>query len=252
MTRITLALQCHNFQRRFAWMLSSLADQTRRDLVTVDVAHMPRNGNPTTEWLVRKFRRQLDIRSHVYPSKDRFQYRGVVRNDQLQECATEWLMFADCDMVYHPEYFEKLSALLEKEHKDAAYMLSSGRISQHGKQESDALVSWSFKDGKVWKVERTWEQADKMGKRRMPNVGAGFCQLINVKHCPHGGYYIKAEQNPDWNWGKGSNPKSDVHFRRRVSAGHPRRNLPRWFTWKAIHLNHDRDPEAGKHLEHQR
>jgi len=96
-------------------------------------------------------------------------------------------------------------------------------------------------------------KADKLQKRSMRNCGAGFCQIINVDHSPHEGYYVGIE-NRDWDWiMRGSNPKSDMQFRRRISekAG-PRRGLPGWFSENAIHLNHDRDPEAGKHLENQR
>jgi hypothetical protein len=88
----------------------------------------------------------------------------------------------------------------------------------------------------------------------MSNVGAGFCQIVHRRRGAHGGYYVRADECADWDWGKrGSNPRSDMQFRRRVSRdGGPRIGLPKWFAQNSIHLNHERDPEAGHHLETQR
>jgi hypothetical protein len=249
---ITIAVQCHNFQRRFCWMLSSLAQQTRPDLVAVDVAHVPGNGRPTTEETCELFQSRLQIRRSEWTDFERFQLRGLVRNQQLQECRTDWLLFGDCDMVYHPEYFEHLALELKGKHPEARYMLSSGRTSQHDWTVTNQLVDREVTD-RPREVERAYALADRLPKRRMGNVGAGFCQLVNVRHCPHGGYYVRPDGNRDWGWDRGSNPRSDVQFRKRVTAaGGPRVGLPRWFAKTAIHLNHHRDPEAGRHLTEQR
>jgi hypothetical protein len=252
---ITIAAQCHNFQRRFGWMLSSLVEQTKPGLVLVDVAHMPNNGQPSTESLVKFFSDKLNVKSSLWEDFDRFQFRGLVRNRQLQECETEWLLFADCDMVYHQEYFERLTEELERNHKQATYMLSSGRVSNPKEQANEMVNEVSEKTDFIqMAVKHAFEMADRLPKIPRGNVGAGFCQLINKNHAPHGGYYVKPTENRDWSWKRrGSNPKSDMQFRRRLSAaGGPRQALPAWFSDNAIHLNHDRDPEAGKHLEHQR
>jgi hypothetical protein len=250
--RLTIAVQCHNFQRRFNWMMSSLAQQTKTDLVFVLVAHVMGNGKPTTEHVCSQFLGRVAYSLQPYPNITEFQYRGLIRNRQLTECPTEWLMFGDCDMVYHPEYFERLLVLLDEQHRNAPYMLSSGRRSQPPEQKdlTNALVDSSdcFEE-----IPNAFEQAATLPAKHMPNVGAGFCQLINVKHCPHGGYYVNPEENYDWGWHRGSNPKSDMQFRWRMNElGMKRHQLPRWLSRNAIHLNHDRDPEAGKHLETQR
>lgn len=250
---ITIAVQCHNFQRRFCWMLSSLAQQTNPSLLVIDVAHVPANGKPSTEEACALFSDRLVIRRSEWLDRERFQYRGLVRNNQLQQCDTDWLLFGDCDMVYHPAYFARLAECLGSiEHSRARYMLSSGRIS-NPKEQTNALVNQWVPSAAVC-VPEAWEKADAMPKNRMRNVGAGFCQLINMEHCPHEGYYVRPAENRDHNWTKrGSNPRSDVQFRRRISAGgNHRQALPEWFSTNAIHLNHDRDPEAGHHLEHQR
>lgn len=248
-------------------MLSSLAQQTRPEVLAVDIAHAPQNGRPTTEDVIELFRaldleRGLDlehpwcghlvIHSRVYPSVDQLQYRGLVRNDQLRWCETKWLMFGDSDMVYCPDYFERLVYELEAKHLDATHMLSSGRLS-NPKEQTEKLVCEFVQDQAV-EVPNAFSHAQRLPPRTMRNCGAGFSQIINTWRCPHEGYYVRAEENKDWRWDKrGSNPKSDMQFRRRIAkAGGPRVALPEWFTNGAIHLNHDRDPEAGCHLETQR
>lgn len=248
---ITIAVQCHNFQRRFSWMLSSLAQQSIASRLVVDVAFMPGNGTPPTEEVCGLFRSRLEIRQRPWTDFETFQLRGVIRNEQLKECSTEWLMFGDCDMVYHPNYFADLEAELSKNHRTASYMISSGRIS-NPVDDTNRLV-----DSQVWKcakeIPNAFTLADSLPKREMRNVGAGFCQIINTVHAPHGGYYVDPKLNRDWSWRRGSNPKSDMQFRRRISqCGGHRRGLPAWFTAKAIHLNHNRDPEAGCHITEQR
>lgn len=248
---ITIAVQCHDFQRRFTWMLSSLAQQTVA--VAVDVAHMPGNGKPTTEEVCALFYARLQMRRSEFLDFSTFQRRGCVRNLQIKQCETEWLMFGDCDMVYHPNYFEKLLEELNRSHRQATYMVSSGRMS-NPKEQTDALVNSYVKDESK-EVLSVFDLADRcLDKRPMRNVGAGFCQIINHRYAPHGGYYVDAGANRDWEWeARGSNPKSDMQFRRRMNeAGGERRGLPEWFSKNAIHLNHNRDPDIGKHLEEQR
>lgn len=248
---ITIAVQCHNFQRRLAWMLSSLAQQSNPGLVAIDIACMERNGRPSTEALAEYFGSRIQTRLSVWRDIEQFQYRGLVRNRQLQECNTEWLMFGDCDMVYHPEYFARLKAELDEHHAAATYMLSSGRTS-NPKEDTNALVDSVSLDPEPI-VQGAYERADRLTKIRRRNVGAGFCQLINMQHAPHEGYYVRPQENKDWNWGRGSNPRSDMQFRKRIGRnGGARQALPDWFSKTAIHLNHDRDPDAGKHLETQR
>lgn len=250
-TQITIAIQCHRFQRRLCWMLSSLAQQTASDRVRVMIAHHPPDGQPDTRDVIELFSRKITIQSQEFASLAEFQLRGLVRNRQLMECATEWLMFGDADMVYSPDYFETLLAYLDRHHAGATYMLSSGRMS-NPKELTEELVC-SKVNGKAVEVAGAFALADRLPKREMRNVGAGFCQLVHATACPHGGYYVRPEENRDWRWDRGSNPKSDMQFRRRIEkAGGRRVKLSQWFTDRALHLNHDRDPEAGRHLETQR
>ena len=249
---ITIAVQCHNFQRRFCWMLSSLAQQTKPGLIDVRVDHVDGNGTPSVEDLLKEFSGRVQSSSVAWAGLERFQYRGLVRNDQIESCKTEWIMFGDCDMVYHPEYFERLAELLRADHPMATYMLSSGRTS-NPKELTKAMVDES-EAVRCSEVLSAFARASSLPRIRKGNVGAGFSQIVNVRHAPHGGYYVKESENKDWRLDKrGWNTKSDMQFRKRISSlGGPRRPLPDWFSSNAIHLNHNRDPEAGRHITEQR
>jgi len=155
-------------------------------------------------------------------------------------------------MVYHPEYFERLFYELTKHHAHATYMLSSGRLSTL-KEPTNTLIDAAITDRPVV-VENAFSQANQLPAVRKRNVGAGFSQLINVRQAPHAGYYVAPSANADWAWdSRFHKTKSDIQFRHRIAEhGGSRRKLPEWFTQHLIHLNHDRDKEAGCHLETQR
>ena len=250
---ITIAIQCAHFQRRLCWMLSSLLQQSRPHTIVVDIAGPVDEGgdSPTNLEVASLFRGPLDIRTSMFADKAEFQARGLVRNRQIQECTTEWMLFGDCDMVYHPLYFESLLDTLKTLHPNATYMVSAGRTS-NPKDLTNAMVDAEIPFPKI--VENAFEKADKLPKKSMRNCGAGHSQIINMRHAPHKGYYVTPAENRDWDWEKGgSNPKSDMQFRRRIEQdGGKRQKLCQWFADNAIHLNHNRDPEVGKHTEEQR
>lgn len=235
-------------------MLSSLAEQTRPELVVVDIAHMTNNGSPETEAVISAFAPKLRLKSSLWTGAEylQFQKRGLVRNRQLAECATEWLLFADCDMVYHPEYFERLVSELTTKHAAATCMLSTGRTSNPKEAANQLVASVDLTPG--FHISDAFARANQLPKIRRGNVGAGFSQIINVRTAPHGGLYVSPENNRDWSWAnRHQKAKSDVQFRRRIAKlGGPRVRLAQWYRDGLIHLNHNRDKEFGRHLEEQR
>lgn len=252
MSFITVAVHCHNYQRRLCWMLSSLCQQVDPEVLTVDVAYFARNGVPSTEAVIEFYGRTIKIRGSSYTDMDTFQKRGNTRSAQLAQCSTEWLLFADCDMTYHPEYFARLRDELQANHLNATYMLSSGRMSTM-KEATNKLIEEST-SSTVSLIPDAFRRVAALPAQRKSNIGAGFSQIVNVRHAPHGGFYVDSSANPDWAWnGRFHKTRSDVHFRRRLGRlGGPRQCLPSWFTDGLIHLNHDRDKEVGYHLETQR
>ena len=259
--KIRVAIQCHNFQHRLAWMLSSLQQQTIRNEILVDIGYMPNNGNPTTEELIRLHAGAIGtlwIFPRPYTDINRFQYRGYVRNDQIATTDTEWLLFADTDHVYHPEYFERLLEYLNEGHVDSPNFFSAGRHSCPV-EDADALVAQLHTETDGYKkiIPNAWDRANAglPEKIKKSNPGAGHSQLINMKHCPHDDYYVKEGKSRDGAWlgdGLGQKANSDRQFRGRVKEKIDHIKLPRWFTDNVQHLNHLRDSENGGHTEAQR
>ena len=243
---ITLALYCHNFQKRLCWMLSSLLDQTVKPRVVVSC--MQDNGTPKTEDVVGLFRDQLgmDIELDPYNDITVFEQRGIVRNNQLESCKTEWLLFADCDMVYHPAFFESLYGRLDEFPHDA--VICSGRKSCHDVaiQDIDKLVNENVKTKPVY-VVGSFDKIIPMTPVRRACGGAGFFQLIHVDAAD--GYYVQSAIDHGWLDGGIWKTYSDHVFRRRVGKLH---NLPRWFWRNQRHVNHFRDNQFDKHLDDQR
>jgi glycosyltransferase involved in cell wall biosynthesis len=250
MSFITIAVQCHNFQKRLCWMLSSLVEQTNSDLILLDIAHVAGNGSPSTETIIDMFRQKLSIKSSVWSDYGSFKKRGLTRNRQLQECKTEWLLFSDCDMIYHPQYFVRLKEVIEENHPCASYLLSAGRYSTSVFPAINIVNTVQY----PIPISNAFEAINALPKIRRSNVGAGFSQLVNVRHAPHEGFYVDPKKNRDWDWeSRYTKAKSDMQFRRRIARrGGPRQSLPTWFTENLIHLNHYRDKEFGRHLEDQR
>jgi len=236
---ITIAIQSDNFEHRLCWMLSSLSEQTARNFI-IDVAYL--GNNPLMQATLDAFP-ALAIKRRPYLDDDRFRFRGLVRNDQLSDCCTSWLLFADTDHVYHAEYFERLAAELTN-HRQYGGMLTAGRWSCPVDQANALVAEHDYPAP----VHTPWAKARKLDLIRRSNVGAGYFQLINARVCDHGGYYVKRTRDGDWRGG-GQKARSDMQFRRRIAI---KMKLPRWFSRAQIHLNHVRDSDAGHHITEQR
>lgn len=257
MPSITIAIQCHNFQKRLCFMLSSLLAQKKQSRyhLTVDIAHYAGNGIPSTDELISFFTSQgLDIFSRTYNNYERFKYRGLTRNDQIASCKTNLLLFADTDMVYHPRFFYRMIELVttDEQYKNYEGIMTCGRWSQDNSiiEKTNEFVASLIQDKPVY-IKDIWSLADqKLEKVSRGNVGAGFFQLINMSKCKHGGFYVEEEHCKDYDWEeKGQKAKSDQQFKRRIGI---KKRMPSWYSNAQIHLNHFRDNMFQKHLEEQR
>jgi hypothetical protein len=176
------------------------------------------------------------------------QYRGLTRNGALLRCQTEWLLFADCDMVYHPHFFKWLANEMANMDDDKLdHIFISGRDS-NTISKANAIVGAEDYSAVI---PNPWKRADRrLDKIPRSCVGAGYFQLINVDRCEHDNYYVDPERNKDKSWIDAyAKASSDYQFRRRVGKTH---RLPRWFWRSQIHLNHNRDNMFKKHLVEQR
>ena len=244
---ITLCIQCHNFQRRLCWMLSSLVEQTCKNFA-IDVAFYVGNGVPKTIELIDHFRR-LDIRilRRQYTDFGRFERRGLTRNDQLRECISPWVWFCDSDHVYHPEYIERLLAELDRL-IDQDRLITAGRMSTPVNC-TNVLIDRTVGTKPIY-IARAFEQAERLEpKNKRRACGAGHTQIVRVASL-HEKVYVGEDCCRDWRWSSRiQKARSDMQFRKLCGG---RISLPQWFSVNQIHLNHLRDNQVGYHLECQR
>jgi len=226
-------------------MLSSLIGQPVRVLV----AHLAGNGDPPPEALAEVFAGVgLNVTLDSYADLRSFELRGITRTKAIQECTTEWILFSDSDMVYHPCFFRNIDPHLTD---GFCGIMTAGRWSQP----NDTITSTNaFIDSHQY--PRIIPDAFRICDRELPkvaraNVGAGFFQLCRT--AATGGYYVTEEECADWRWSeKYQKGKADGQFRRRMKRQGGKKKLPDWYSQNQIHLNHDRDKDAGRHLETQR
>lgn len=255
---ITIAIQCEYFQKRLCCMLSSIYNQNGKNKnfhIVIDIAHSVNNGKPTTEEVIEYFRKLgMDIISRSYENYDRYQYRGMVRSDQLAGCNTDYMLFSDCDMVYNPDLFQYLVDILCNDENYCNYdgIMTCGRYSQPNDtiKKSNYFVN-SLIDNNPLYIENIWDISNNgLEKVARRNVGAGYWQLLNMDLCSHKGYYVKDNRCKDRGWsGKGQKARSDRQFRRRIGI---QKKMSNWLTFNQIHLNHNRDNMFNNHLTEQR
>lgn len=107
---IELCIHCHNYQHRLCWMLSSILQQKGQDLpnILVNISYAPGTGNPTTEDVCKFFREKgLNIKETPVVITA-VSNRGYARNIQVKETTSDYMLFADSDLVYSCDFFSDL------------------------------------------------------------------------------------------------------------------------------------------------
>jgi glycosyltransferase involved in cell wall biosynthesis len=213
--------------------------------LSMSVAYVEGTGNPSCEEVIEYFKEQgLDVRGVPYPDTNEFQYRGWTRNKQLEECDADWILFADTDMVYPPDFFKTMyDLLLTDEYKDSPNCLHSARFSTTLNETEDMVESYHY----PCMVDDCWNLVQYLPGQKKSNVGAGYCQIANVKLLKESKhpYYCVPGKKIDYSYDKFHKTKSDQHFRKRLGA----KKIPLPIQY---HLQHIRDNEVGKHIELQR
>jgi hypothetical protein len=228
-------------------MLSSILQQgPARDLeVGVLVAHVEGTGDPTTEDVVAYFKNKgLNIRTQPYPDTSDFQYRGWTRNRQLDETDADWILFADCDMVYPTDFFGVTGELLREDmYKDNPHVLHSARFSTTLDPTENLMEDFEYPE----EIKDAYNLVSYLPGEVKSNIGAGFCQLVNVSLLKNSAkpYYCEPGKKIDYPYSKFHKTKSDQRFRRRL--GREKIPLPLQY-----HMQHIRDNELGEHVEIQR
>ena len=81
---IDLFIQCHNFQHRLTWMLSSILQQNCDiSRIKIYIDSLANNGCPTTEETIKVFKPNLNITHIIHSDLNVFSKRGFVRNNDI-------------------------------------------------------------------------------------------------------------------------------------------------------------------------
>jgi hypothetical protein len=189
----------------------------------------------------------LDVAVRIYRDREAFKYRGEVRNRDLRlkvmkenvrdikidvpSIDADWILWADSDMVYPPNFFGELGYLLRTEFRNNKKCLHSQRKSTILEPTEELINKYIY----PCIIPNAFEQANALEGVLKANIGAGYCQIANVDNLfkNRGGIYCnKPNCDRDWDNG-GQKARSDQVFRRML--GHEKIPLP-----IQIHLQHTR------------
>lgn len=243
--KIDICIQTHNFNKRLCWMLSSILQQKERKEgiglpeLRVCVSFVSdKVTNAGMHKLLDVFSQAgLNICRREYGGFEFFKLRGNVRNRDLENAngtkATDadWILWADSDMVYHPQFFGTLGHLLRTSFRGNMHCLHSKRKSTILEETETLIGQYQY----PCIIPDAYETADKLQAIEKANIGAGYCQIANVDNLftNHNGLYVERAVDNDWDT-KGQKARSDQVFRRRL--GREKIPLP-----IQIHLQHTRE-----------
>ena len=235
--RIEVTIQSHNFERRLCWMLSSLAEQVRHCDYTLGVSVACLEG-PTLDVVNLFAGHGLNVKPLVYKDLATLQPRNQTRNRALAETDADWMVFADSDIVYPPNFMCRLVVLLRGPHKDDQRCLCPGKATTR-LNEVEALVGpWA---GPA-RITEAYAKAMSLTPLHCRPSGAGYCQIASVAAIKekHGGKYWGGRPWKDVAWSDcGRNgTRTDRSFR--LTLGSAPIELP-----EQIHLQHSRKYLTG-------
>jgi len=227
---IEICIHCFRYQRRLSWMLSSILQQ-KGDLpkIKINISHCENDGNPTTREVCDFFSNLgLDIKQTIMSNND-VSNRAKARNVQVKESKSDWILFADSDLVYDEFFFDDINKKLRKDFLFETVCMGADRTSL----DIPFCIKFFEEDNRqypcvvesVADISKKWPIRVKTGGRLAPgNFQLASLFTIQV----HGGFYSKKEQDL---WRA---TRSDKTFRKHI-GGVKNINAKPFY-----HLNHDR------------
>lgn len=237
---IEIVINCYSYQRRLNWMLNSILQQKGEipEIVT-SISYAENNGNPTTEKVIEFFRNKGLKIIDVPLSFEDVSNRSISRNKRLKETTAEWILFADCDLVYDNMFFANLKKKLESDKfKNETKVIGCDRHSLNDK----FCIEYFEKDNREYPciIENITEIVEKFPIKWLKGAGTapGFNQLANVKSIRDRNQVYSGGKKDLWR-----KTRSDREFRVRLGGRVPI-NEPTdketGLELKIFHLNHDR------------
>lgn len=238
--KIEIVINTYNYQRRLCWMLSSILQQ-KGELpeLLVSISYTKDNGNPTTESVIELFRKNGMNILDVVLTPAEVSNRSVSRNIRLKETNSDWILFADCDLVYDNDFFAIVKKKLEGDkYKNETKVIGCDRYSlndqfcikyfEEDKREYPCIIENVVDIPKTFPVK--W--------KRGGETAAGFFQLANVASVRERKGVYSGRNRDLWRA-----TKSDREFRVRMGGRvsiNEATDVEQGIELRQYHLNHDR------------
>lgn len=230
-TNLEICIHTYRYQKRLCWMLSSILQQKgETPNIIVNVSYTANDGNPTTFEVCDFFKKQgLNIKETPIEA-DAIHNRSLARVKQMNETDSDWILFADSDMVYEHFFFDDLRKQLEGDLANETKCIGGDRVSLDIKFCTDYFNQDEKKYPMV--IDNVVEIVDKwpIYYVRGKDVAPGYFQLANVKSI--------RERNIQYGCARKDGLRryrADRYFRVNMGGICPIK------VKKQYHLNHDRD-----------
>ena len=248
---IEIAIQDYEFHKRAWWMLSSIVqtqpwDGHQPPKIRVSISTHANDSYPELlERMIDSFGSEIPLRVDRYRDENFF-FRGHTRNQDIKCCESEWLLFSDSDMVFHPQFFAHLHAAHLPGYRGTGKLLTAPRHNIPVNAAYDLADGEDYMSGPVEDAfGRCWEHRSSYSARgRSP--GAGYFQLLETSWL-HEREIIYSDRNSDRpiSSGRGNKFFSDRHFRRKLEGVvalkcPPDENGFRDVLKPILHMNHTR------------
>ena len=236
--KIEIAIHCYGYQHRLNWMLCSILQQNGEvPDIYVSVSYLPNTGNPTTEKVLDFFEEKGLKIIRVPLEKGQESDRSIPRNIRLKETKADWMLFADCDLVYDRLFFDDLQKKLKIEpYNKTEVVMGADRHSldipfcikyfEEDKTEYPCIID------NVADITAKW----KVGRLGGGGIAAGYFQLVSMEVIRRKNIIYSGGKKDVWR-----KTRSDREFRVRTGG---RIAIP---VKPIYHLNHDRNgPEIQR------
>lgn len=244
------AVQCHDYELRHCFQVSSLLQQcavlTPVEIV-LDVAVLMGHDSALRfpAFADRQVSQNLSVSLSYHPTaRATFAKRGLTRNEQAaraRDFKAAWIFFGDCDHIYPPDFMRRLCQYLDG-HKYDERVIANSRKLHTQIAPADALAQEAR--GCPY-LERAYEKVLGLPMRYKTerNVAGGAMQVVSRDvMCALDWLYVDPKRCADRHlFRRHQRARSDLQFRRRVKAGSYLLDLP-----LQIHFDHVRDKEEGR------
>lgn len=245
---IELCTICYNFQRRWFLQLQSIVEQVDPPPMVINVAYCKDNGNPTTDTLINHFsNRGLLFNRVEYQSYEQMpNQRGYIRNDQITASSGEYLFFIDCDIVYHPRFFNILATKIDPQF--------NGIYCPENFYVTNVLETEQFINSpNLFNIEDAYRVAERLPKllKHPRGVAVGGAQLIKRESIFKYNNGLYSKRNSDRRLGT-IGTRSDINFRHNIQNGCHSESIQIKRIPIQIHLDHYRSVDPGYDINYQR